>query len=244
MSLSSSSDDSRFSPVRGDDDLLFLVKTFAPDLSASPSLSTCSLSVSGGERSRVDMVEIDDSMSECRIVYLSVVISSVNGAAKATFFAVGNIGFDCAKVLRCVDGRGNGLLVKIDVALYVSLYGTVVGNESVVEIELAEVVLDAVDSKWSKATGEDEMMSCAVVLEVARFDRVGRFALLLAALNRASSSWALLKVFRTVGEVAERVSNRRLVVFLPKVGGKIEVLSDNLGRFEAEGAADSMGVWL
>ena len=55
-------------------------------------------------------------------------------------------------------------MVKIDVALYVSLYGTDVGNESVVEVELAEVVLDAVESRLSKATGEDEMMSCEVML--------------------------------------------------------------------------------
>lgn len=125
-----------------------------------------------------------------------------------------------------------------------SLYGTDVGNESVVETELAEVVLDAVESRLSKVAGEDEMMSCDVTLEVARFDSVGRFGLLPAALNLASSSCALLKVLRTVGEVAERVSNRRLVVFLPKAGGKIDVLSDNLGRFEGEGATDSVGAWL
>jgi len=118
VSLSSSSEDSRFSPARGEgDDLPFLVIDFAPDLSASPSLSTSGLSVSGGDSSRVDMVEIDDSMSECRIVYFSVVMSSVNGAANATFFDVGNIGLDCAKVLRWVEGFGSGLLVKIDVAL-------------------------------------------------------------------------------------------------------------------------------
>jgi len=130
------------------------------------------------------------------------------------------------------------------VALYVSLYGTDVGNESVVEMELAEVVLDAVESRLSKATGEDVTMSCEVMLEVARFDSVGRLGLLPAALNRASSSCALLNVLRTVGEVAERVSNLKLVVFLPKVGGKIEVLRDSLGRFEGEGATDSVGVWL
>lgn len=92
-------------------------------------------------------------------------------------------------------------------------------------------------------TGEDEVMSCAVILEVERFDRVGRLGLLPAAFNLASSSCALLNVFRTVGEVAERVSNRRLVVFLPKVGGKIDVLSDSLGLLD-EGATDSVGVWL
>jgi hypothetical protein len=69
-------------------------------LSALPSPSTSSLVVSGGESSRVEMVETDDSMSEWRIVYFSVVMSSVNGAANATLFAVGNIGLDCAKVLR------------------------------------------------------------------------------------------------------------------------------------------------
>jgi hypothetical protein len=119
VSLSSSSDDSRFSPVRGDDDdVPFLVViVFAPDLSALPSPSASSLFVSGGESSRVEMVETEDSISEWRIVYLSVVISSVNGAAKATFFDVGNIGLDCAKVRRWVAGFGKGLLIRIDVAL-------------------------------------------------------------------------------------------------------------------------------
>lgn len=95
------------------------------------------------------------------------------------------------------------------------------GNESVVEMELAEVVLDAVESRLSKATGEDEMMFCEVRLEVARFDSVGRLGLLPAALNLASSSCALLKVLRTVGEVAERVSNRRLVVFCQRSVAKL-----------------------
>ena len=84
------------------------------------------------------------------------------------------------------------------------------------------------------------MISCAVMLEVARLESVGRLGLEPGTLTLDSSSCALLKVFRTVGDVAESVSNRRLVAFLPNVGGRMVVLRDSLGRFEGEGA-DSKG---
>lgn len=48
-------------------------------------------------------------------------------------------------------------------------------------------------------------------------------------------------MFRIVGDVAERVSNRRLVAFFPKVGGEIDVLSESFGRFEGDGLLDSNG---
>lgn len=87
-------------------------------------------------------------------------------------------------------------------------------------------------------------MSCAVMLEVARLDNVGRFGLEPGALTLGSSSCALLKVLRTVGEVADSVSSLRLVAFLPNVGGRIVVLSDSFGRFEGDGATEGKGDWL
>lgn len=99
VSLSSSSEESRLSPARGDG-ADFCLAAFACDLRASPSLlasatfevASPSDSASGGESSRVDIVEFEDSMSECRIVNFSVVMSSVRGARKATFLVTGNIG--------------------------------------------------------------------------------------------------------------------------------------------------------
>ncbi len=44
---------------------------------------------------------------------------------------------------------------------------------------------------------------------------------------------ALLKVFTVVGEVADRVSNLRLVAFFPKIGVMFEVFRLSFGRFEA-----------
>ena len=88
--------------------------------------------------------------------------------------------------------------------------------------------------------GDVDLVSFAVMLDVARFDKVGRFGLDPAVFNLSSSSCALLKVFRIVGDVAESVSNRRLVAFLPKVDGKIVVLSDSFGRLAGDGA-DSRG---
>lgn len=103
-------------------------------------------SASGGDSSKVDIVDIDDSRSECRIVYFSVVISSVNGARKATFFEVGNIGRDCEKFLLWLASLGNGLFVKIDVILYPSLYGTAADREPIVDTVSAELIVDDVAS--------------------------------------------------------------------------------------------------
>lgn len=73
---------------------------------------------------------------------------------------------------------------------------------------------------------------------MARLDSVGRFGLVP---DFESSSWALLKVLRIVGEVADKVSSRRLVAFLPKVEGNKVVLSDSFGRFEGVGVLESNG---
>ena len=72
---------------------------------------------SGGDSSSVEIVEADDSMSECRHVYFSVLISSSSGALNATFFAEGNMGFDCASPRLTLRVRGMGPLDRIDVVL-------------------------------------------------------------------------------------------------------------------------------
>ena len=93
--------------------------------------------------------------------------------------------------------------------------------------------------------GDVDLVSFVVMLDVDRLDNVGRLGLEPGALKLSSSSCALLKVFRIVGDVAESVSNRRLVAFLlpANVVGRIEVFKDSLGRFEGVGA-DSKGGWL
>lgn len=91
-------------------------------------------------------------------------------------------------------------------------------------------------SECSEADGDDELMSLALMLDVARSDSVGRLGREPGTFTLGSSSCALLKVFLTVGEVAESVSSRRLVAFLPNVDGKIVVLSDSFGRFDGVGA--------
>lgn len=82
-----------------------------------------------------------------------------------------------------------------------------------------------------------------MIFEVARLDSVGLLGLTPGADpgEFESSSWALLNVLRMVGEVADKVSNRRLVAFLPKVEGSKVVLSDSFGRFEGVGALESNG---
>jgi len=79
------------------------------------------------------------------------------------------------------------------------------------------------------------------MLDVARFDNVGRLGLAPGILTPDSSSCALLKVFLTVGDVAESVSSLRLVAFLPNVDGKMVVLSDSFGRLDGDGAESKGG---
>lgn len=79
------------------------------------------------------------------------------------------------------------------------------------------------------------------MLDVERLDSVGRLGLEPGAFTLGSSSCALLKVFRMVGDVAESVSSRRLVAFLPKFDGRTVVLSDSFGRFEGDGAESKGG---
>lgn len=109
-----------------------------------------------------------------------------------------------------------------------------------VDTESAELAVCIVVSECSEADGDDDLVSFALMLDVARVDNVGRLGRKPGVFTLGSSSCALLKVFRTVGEVAESVSSRRLVAFLPNVDGKIVVLSDSLGRLDGVGA-DSRG---
>ena len=54
----------------------------------------------------------------------------------------------------------------------------------------------------------------------------------------------LRKVLRAVGEVAESVSNRRLVDPFPYTGFTFDVLSESFGRFEGDGPTDGSACWL
>jgi len=98
-----------------------------------------------------------------------------------------------------------------------------------------------VESECSEADGDDDRRSFAVMLDVARFDKVGRLGLAPGTLTLGSSSCALLNVFLTVGDVAESVSSLRLVAFLPNVDGKMVVLSDSFGRLDGDGAESKVG---
>jgi hypothetical protein len=81
------------------------------------------------------------------MVYLSVVMSSVSGARNATFFAVGNIGRDCAKFLLWTPTLGRGLFVRIEDTLYASLYGTAADRDPIVDTESAELAVCIVVSE-------------------------------------------------------------------------------------------------
>jgi hypothetical protein len=54
----------------------------------------------------------------------------------------------------------------------------------------------------------------------------------------------LLKVLRVVGEVADKVSSRRLVAFLPNAAGRVAVFRESFGRFDGDGTPASIGTWL
>lgn len=99
------------------------------DLSDSSFLSSSDASLdsfdailfSGSDNSKVEIVDVDDSISECFIVYADVLMSSVNGVRKDTCFVAGNIALDCEKDILRVLLLGSGLLLNIDVMLYETL---------------------------------------------------------------------------------------------------------------------------
>ena len=98
----------------------------------------------------MEMVDEDESISLCAMVYFVVLISSVKGARKATFFAEGNIGLVCASDRLLRLSRGRGPLLNIDWTLYEILYGTSADNESIVETDVADV--DDDDGIWSNGS--------------------------------------------------------------------------------------------
>ena len=67
--------------------------------------------------------------------------------------------------------------------------------------------------------------------------RAGILSLALPAAR--SCSCLLRKVFRTVGDVAERVSSLRLVDPLPKIGATLDVFKLSFGFFDGD---DDVGV--
>ena len=242
---SSSSDDSRFSPVWGEPTLGSSVIVFDAalcPLPASPSLP----SFSGGDSSRVEMVEVDESMSEWLNVYFVVLISSASGARNATFFAAGNIGLDCANDIVRVRARGRGPLVRMEVTLNGSLYGISEDRESIVELEEIDAAEDEALSAVSAGSGSwmhegvDGDSVGTATTSVARGVSVGFFGFVPDA---RSGFCAFRNVFLVVGDVAESVSNLKLVEPLPEIGATLDVFSDSFGLFEGEGMS-SRGGWL
>lgn len=140
MSLSSSSEDWRLSPVCGDE-LDSLDSSFFSASSSDVSVVSFEVAVFFvGESSSVDIVDVDDSMSECFIVYVEVLMSSVNGVRNETCFVAGNIGFDCVRDILRVLLRGSGLLLRIDVTLYDTLYGIRSGAANISPVLTAELL--------------------------------------------------------------------------------------------------------
>jgi hypothetical protein len=85
--------------------------------------------VSESVMSSVEMVELEDSSSECAMVYLTVTISSSSGVRNDTFFSAGKSGLD-AVIFRGASERAR-LLERIEVRLWGCLYGIVIVAESV-----------------------------------------------------------------------------------------------------------------
>lgn len=63
-----------------------------------------------------EMVELEDSSSECATVYFTVVISSSSGVRNETLFSAGNSGFD-EVIFRGASERAR-LLERIEVKLW------------------------------------------------------------------------------------------------------------------------------
>lgn len=121
-----------------------------------------------------------------------------------------------------------------------SLYGTSPTKESIVDI-------DEVDPDESNRTGSIGVgrSICEGVAVSGELDRLVAIGVKLKRSLDPFCSCALPKVFRMVGLVADNVSNRRLVAFLPyAVGAILVVSSDNLGRFEGEGEVAGKSCWL
>jgi len=128
-------------------------------------------------------------------------MSSVSGARKDTLLAAGNSGRFA--VLDILVTGGSGELTKQDFMLCATLYGTTRVEDSEEDDTVLEV-LDSVDAElgdlssgWDGEVGVSGSTPATMVLseslEVGAFEGAGS---------------VLLNVFRTVGDIAERVSNR------------------------------------
>lgn len=242
-SLSSSSDDSRFSPACGHGKVVSFVISWSSFFSLTTS-SSFRLSSGSGILSRKD---VGSSMSECLSVYFDVMISSVNWVRNATFLGVGNMGLDCANEVVRHLLRSPGPFFRMDTALKGSLYGASEGDDSMLEVDVVDTVDDVSSSKASEASREsfrdDGSVSVeSVVLSVVTGTNAG---LLVLSPNAFPRSCAFLKVFVVVGDVAESVSSLRLVDLLPYIGATPDVLRLNFGRFAgvALGVSNGVRVW-
>lgn len=125
----------------------------------------------------------------------------------------------------------------IDLALKGNLYGGSDGNESTVDTDVADaadedgrspgVVFAESGSSIRKGVGACVDGDSTLV---ARGLRAG-----LLNLVADRGLCVLRNVFLAVGDVADSVSNLRLVDPLPYTGSTFVVFNDNLGRFEGDG---------
>lgn len=165
----SDSDESRLSPIRGPLGRGELSMDEKAELDGSEgdwvegeegaSAEALSMERESSEASdsvvaRDEMVEVDDSRSECATVYLTVVISSSSGVRKDTRFSAGNRGRDA--ILRGASARA-GLLDRIEVRLWGCLYGITMVAESV-EAEVRPE--ESVDAELGvEALGVEQLLS-------------------------------------------------------------------------------------
>lgn len=127
-----------------------------------------------------------------------------------------------------------------------SLYGSSDDVESVVVSDVVEAADDAVlstvsaESGSSTCEGVGSSVTTGVTLLVAKGVNASLFGLVS---GMRFDSCRFRNVFLTVGDVAESVSNLRLVEPLPKMGATLEVLRESLGLFEGEGIDSRSADW-
>ena len=170
-------------------------------------------------------VELEESMSELAQVYLTVLISSSKGVRKETRFSAGNMGREA--ILRGTIR----LLVRMELRLWGCLYGIVLLADSL------EADVRVEEDRVEAESGVHMLAGVGVVVLVLMSRRNlaggpgGGATYVLRVLDVfvvVLGSYALLKVLRTVGEAALRVS-RRSEAPLPKTRGWW-VLTVSFGR--------------
>ncbi|KAK3100868.1 hypothetical protein LTR53_018878, partial [Teratosphaeriaceae sp. CCFEE 6253] len=127
----------------------------------------------------------------------------------ATFFAAGNTGLDRAYGLRLLRVRGIGPLLKIEVMLYASMYGTSAERESSVEIEELDTADEEIKSGTSSSLGSSVRKGVGRLLApgetvVDNGVSAGRFV--PESFDCCTTSSRFWNVLRAVGDVAESVS--------------------------------------